>query len=176
MISAALIACLLAQPAPPGWTPIDPATADADPLAASSRLLPADLRTPTDFDRVYRLPTVTGPELFARIDRGLTAVFQRSDYRPSGASVPAGTTWYIGPLPEGLLAPRIGAGHSDLAARSRERAVEHLRVADRPKPDRALPGEPATVATSSHPAMPWEGELHRRARVRELLHQAARTR
>lgn len=172
------ILCSLAllQPAPPGLTPVDPASADADALATSLRLVPVDLRTPSDFDRVYRLPVVTGPELFARIDRGLTAVFPRSHYLGSTSLIPAGTTWYIGPLPDSLLGRSVATGHSPLAAQRRETALAHLRRESRPTPDRSIPGLPDVRPTQSHPTMPWEGELHRRARVAELLQRAARAR
>lgn len=92
----------------PRMTRVDPGRQDTGPLATSSRVLPMDLRLPTDFEQVYQLQARTGErsraELFARRSGGITAVFPRSQYMQSGggilAEVPAGTTYYLGKLPE----------------------------------------------------------------------------
>src|SRR5437868_2854803 len=60
-------------------------TSDANPLAASSRALPADLRLPIGFDKVYKLESASrgrslGGDLYARRSGGITAVFPRSQY------------------------------------------------------------------------------------------------
>lgn len=98
-----------------GLTPVDPGVADRGGLGMSLRQLQPDLRVPTNFDRVYRVPgSVSGVpafpgaepnDRFARISGGLTAVFERSQYlrrtdRPGLIPiVPAGTVFYIGNPP-----------------------------------------------------------------------------
>ena len=51
---------------------------DLGPLSRSLRSLGADLRQPTNFDRVYRVPGQD--DRFMRINGGLYAVFERSLY------------------------------------------------------------------------------------------------
>lgn len=71
---------------------------DLGPLSRSLRELGADLRQPTNFDRVYRTPGKD--DRFMRINGGLYAVFERSLYAPSKSGlvplIPGGTVFYIG--------------------------------------------------------------------------------
>lgn len=102
---------------PAGLVPIDPNTSDASLLGLSFRQMKVDLRRPTGFDRVYRLPRAglgaggfgggTGVERaqrYARVSGGLAAVFPRSEYvqvneaGDSVAVVPPDTRWVIGDL------------------------------------------------------------------------------
>ncbi len=71
---------------------------DLGPLSRSLRSLGADLRQPTNFDRVYRVPG--HDDRFMRINGGLYAVFERSLYAPTRdgivSLIPGGTVFYIG--------------------------------------------------------------------------------
>ena len=89
---------------------------DTGPL---SRDLGRDSRTPDSngFTGVYELPRRRGqPRRFARIDGGLIAVFPYSTYEESeygtAATVPPGTTYYIGP---GWINRLMNATHADAA-------------------------------------------------------------
>ncbi len=92
--------------------PVDPDHGDVGPLRVSTRSMPVDMRSPSGFDRVFRVPGSTGgvgamdvPEdRFARVSGGIAAVFPRSDYvdgkKGKYALVPAGTVYYIGGINE----------------------------------------------------------------------------
>ena len=166
----------VAQPSVP-YEEVDPGRADASALNDSLRLVPIDLRTPTGFDRVFRLPTVVGGEMFARMDGGLTAVFPRSEYGFGQALIPAGTTWYIGALPTSVFGNstsrpgvhRAGTGvEASASGRLDLRLDQRAGATPAAMPARRLPER------ASNPLMPWAGELERGARVSDLLHRAAR--
>lgn len=170
-----------AQPSVP-YEEVDPGRADASALSDSLRLVPIDLRTPTAFDRVFRLPTVVGGEMFARIDGGLTAVFPRSEYGFGQALIPAGTTWYIGALPSSVFGEsggasrvhRVGSGvASGVAGGGTASGRLDLRLDQRAGdgPTMVPVWRPEPVR---NPLMPWAGELERGARVSDLLRRAAR--
>lgn len=87
--------------------PIEQNVEDANHLAVSQRLLPVDLRAPTNFEHVYRIPT-SGPNtpawaqtqpMFARASGALTAIFPQSSYVPTrrglAAEIPAGTVFTL---------------------------------------------------------------------------------
>jgi len=169
-----------AQPTVP-YEEVDPGRADASALNDSLRLVPIDLRTPTGFDRVFRLPTVVGGAVFARMDGGLTAVFPRSEYDPGGPVIPAGTTWYIGALPTSVFGvgrdrPR-GVFHNRIprggVARTSTSRLE-LRLDTSADPISLPDGFETALRPVRNPLMPWSGELERGARVSDLLHRAAR--
>ncbi|MBY0262378.1 MAG: hypothetical protein K2Q20_08540 [Phycisphaerales bacterium] len=104
----------------PTLTPVEQNVGDLGPLTTSLRTPPADLRTPMEFDRVYRVPGssrgINIPQALspaggqdgsrlARVSGGITAVFPSSDYMQTKKSgivpvVPAGTVFYIGPIPQ----------------------------------------------------------------------------
>lgn len=85
--------------------PIDQGFDDVSPLGGSLRFVPIDLRQPSNFQTVFRLP---GGSL-ARRDGGLTAVFPQSTYyqipRTGGtyATVPPGSVFAIGEPPAWLV-------------------------------------------------------------------------
>lgn len=85
------------QPAPPLQV-VDQGVEDATPLSASLRDPRADLREPTDFERLYRVPG--RPDLLMRRSGAMSAVFPDSDYAVTRFGlvplVPAGTVWMIG--------------------------------------------------------------------------------
>lgn len=108
LLAPAWVATLAQSPA---FRPVDPNTSDANPLAVSQRLIPADLRVPTGFDRVYELidprhattyPS-TRPDpagVFFRASGGLVLSFPRSSYVPTRAGalpvMPPGATYSLG--------------------------------------------------------------------------------
>lgn len=95
--------------------PVDPQHGDVNPLRTSTRDMRPDLRVPTGFDRVYRVPGSTrgfgaggsdtlGAPRFERVSGGLTAVFSRSEYITNKDDktvpiTPPGTVYYIGGVP-----------------------------------------------------------------------------
>ncbi len=75
---------------------------DAGPLNTSLRSLDIDMRQPSNFEHVYRVPG--SGDLLTRMDGSLAAVFPRSVYasRRRGGVVPVippGTVFYIGGVP-----------------------------------------------------------------------------
>ncbi len=90
-----------------GLQPVDQRVADHGPLSTSLRWVQYGLREPYSFSELYQLPV--GQQDYVRRNAGLWAVFPRSLYvsGPEGAvaTVPAGTTYYIGGPSEVL--PRI---------------------------------------------------------------------
>lgn len=73
------------------------------PLSGPGRALSPGLRQPSGFDRVYEVE-IDGKKYFARQNGSTVAVFPRSAYsRVDGRTttlVPAGTTFYLGGLPD----------------------------------------------------------------------------
>lgn len=96
-----------------GLRPVEANVGDTGALSTSPRELRVDLRQAAGFDRVYQLPWRMGtgglgrPGDFVRFDSGVAAVFPRSQYVMTAygpaTAVPAGTTFYIGRLPESVL-------------------------------------------------------------------------
>ncbi len=178
--------------------PVEAGLADVGPLSTSQRLMRADLRAPTGFERVYQVEGAVGPfsnlrpSYFVRMDAGVTAVFPTSIYSESQrgleAAIPPGTIFSIGGPIETLFGFRRG---------DRPRAVEGvtpvalLRAADRRAGARA--GDPTTGQREARPgaaerpatdapqraetpenAPPtiWTSETVRQRRVGELLERA----
>lgn len=96
-VALAAAAAFGQQPAPPLQV-VDQGVEDATPLSASLRDPRADLREPTDFERLYRVPG--RPDLLMRRSGAMSAVFPDSDYAVTRFGlvplVPAGTVWMIG--------------------------------------------------------------------------------
>lgn len=197
---AALAPCARAQDA--RWRDlqvVDPGVGDLGPLGVSTRSLPVDLRSPSGFDRVYRVPgstrgvgaftTTPAGERLARVDGGITAVFDRSEYIQTKKGIrpvfPANTVFYIGDSPL-LNLPDSG--------RPRDRSVNAVSYASdtlasslaaAPPRSAALaadfrvhPGDEALYQESARPlkadepapaANVFTDEQFRRARIRTLL-------
>lgn len=87
--------------------PIDPGVADVNPLSASFRDMRVDLRQPTGFDNVYRVPGRN--DLLMRSSGALYAVFPQSAYAQTARGpvpiIPAGTVFSIGPPPDASAKP-----------------------------------------------------------------------
>lgn len=147
---------------------------DVDPLRRGSRLVPLDLRTPSNFDRVYRIPgaargipadpfgaSAGGGDRFVRISGAVTAVFPRSEYTPTrgglAAEIPAGTVFHIGrlDLPDAPVPPRTAPGQISSAAPSMAVGgpVDARAWTGRIEPLASPPGGPA-ASVASPPAPP----------------------
>lgn len=178
----------------PGPRPVEQGVGDLNPLQISNRLEPLDLRRPTGWDRVYRLTGDArrdgGRGLFARMDGGIAAVFPWSTYEatPKGVKVPvpAGTTYYIGSLPES-----ISPGSAPMERAEPDRSFNFLdRSAHAGQPGRPLMhaetsmetsarglvrlGEAAPAASAPSGPTIWTSEVYRRERIEALLSAAAR--
>lgn len=77
---------------------VDQGTEDRDVMSATLRTDPTDLRLPTEFERVYRVPGSSS--LLMRGNGALFAVFEQSVYRQTSRGVqvvaPPGTVFHIG--------------------------------------------------------------------------------
>lgn len=159
-------------PGQPGLTPVEQQFDDVSPLSNSLRLQPLDLRRPLEFDRVYRIdPTPDlfgGSRKFARIDNGIVAVFDRSEYSPVtrgvlSADIPAGTVFYIG-SPESVLTSTYHARGPSILAVDRSALEQNLRA---PGP------RPAPKFSEQVTPTVFSGEAYRQYRVGQLLDMAA---
>lgn len=78
--------------------PLDQTVEDVSPLSRSLRQVELGLRTPTDFEQVYRLPG--HEDLYMRISGGIYALFPQSAYSQGKNGpiplIPAGTVYHIG--------------------------------------------------------------------------------
>jgi hypothetical protein len=190
LIAASAAATLAQQPAG-GLQAVEPGSEDVGPLRISARMLPGDLRAPTAFERVYRVPGgVTGVaavegDRYARISGGLTAVFPHSQYlqttKQTFALIPSGTVFYIGGLPERpATSPALPAANiaptrvSTLLGGSSRVGPVDLRV----RPEDQSESSFSRVQVRPDAPMPPDNVLvndtYRRLRLRAMLMAAAR--
>lgn len=177
---------------------VEQGVGDLNPLQTSNRLVPQDLRQPTGFDRVYRLSgdpaKNNGSGLFARMDGGITAVFPWSTYGVSRKgdvipTVPPGTKYYIGAVPQSALGSTMPVttpdaeksfNFVDRSARPSASAERPAQQADNSIPTSArhvLRGEGSPDQPAVKPSTPpsiWTSETYRRARLEELITQAGK--
>ncbi|MGH7244360.1 MAG: hypothetical protein ACREJD_13190 [Phycisphaerales bacterium] len=106
VIAVPALACLLVRgqnSQQPKLTPVDQGVADVGPLSGPGRVISPGLRQPSGFDRVYEVE-IDGKKYFARQNGSTIAVFPRSSYVTqngrSSIAIPAGTTFYLGGLPD----------------------------------------------------------------------------
>ncbi|MBX3407876.1 MAG: hypothetical protein KF869_14040 [Phycisphaeraceae bacterium] len=171
-----------------GLKRLDQGYEDIDPLRASLRMQPVDLRMPLDFDAVYSLPGRGATDRLVRMSGALAAVFPRSEYvameRGVRVLVPANTVFYIGSLPAGeeeaprVVAPGSAAARADLGradsaadglARTQDVSIAAFANDAGAKSDaRAALRAPATAGRGI-----MNDEGYRAARVRQLLETAA---
>lgn len=90
-----------------GLRRVDQGYADRSAISTSLRTFGVDLRTPAGFLDLYQLPGQDGrPGQYVRQSGAISAVFPRSTYRrvedKTLATIPPGTVYYIGTLPENL--------------------------------------------------------------------------
>lgn len=162
--------------------PVDPGTEDVSNLWTGGRQLPVDMRTPLNFDRVYRVEGdlsklgvlgVTpqrGESMYARASGGLLAIFPRSEYVRTRTGVtpvvPASTTFVLGSLASpSQTTARNGESTGSTAASVAQRV--NLRA------DAVAPStEPTQPAAARAPATIWTSEVARRSRLAALLDEA----
>lgn len=178
---ALMTALLLLTPAiQPELRPVQEGFEDVSPLAASSRLEPIDLRRPTGFEQVYEITTPTGEKAFVRIDNGLVAIFDRSDYLAgtNQAFIPPNTRFHIGthdltsrtdPTIEtttasGRIDRRVSRRVSNRAGGPQTPALapQEASEPEARTPVTGVPGPPSIVTN----------EIYRRIRLTQLLQNA----
>ncbi len=162
--------------------PIDPGTEDVSNLWTGSRQMPVDLRTPLNFDKVYRVEgdlsrlgvlgvsAQQGQAMYARASGGMIAIFPRSEYvrtkQGTVPVVPANTTFLLGSIRTlGQAAPTGGDAPSATAASAAQRV--DLRANATPVAEVAK--EPAAKREA---ATIWTSEVMRRSRLAALLDEA----
>jgi hypothetical protein len=113
---AALLSAAPALAQTPTWRDlrvVEQGVEDLGPMGTSMRQASTDLRQPSGFDVVYRVPgssrgvggffTSPAGERLARVDGAITAVFSRSEYvetkKGTKTPIPANTVFYIGHSP-----------------------------------------------------------------------------
>ena len=161
---------------------------DAGPLNTSLRALDVDMRQPSNFEHVYRVPG--SHNLLSRLDGGLAAVFPRSIYaatRGGGVMpvIPPGTVFYVGGMPSApseriwgwQSGGRRGAGPGVFRPQPVERSI--ARSIARPSIRGLLkaPVAPPSVVRGTNPsAAPpvgagsiWTADFHRRDMIAKLL-------
>jgi hypothetical protein len=127
---------------------VDAGREDTGDLATSIRRLPLDLRLPTGFDRVYRVPG--RDDLYMRANGALYAVFPKSEYRATRRGeqpvTPTDVVYRIGLAPEGPLVPPPAPN----AARI-DRRID-ARIAAAPTPATEPMGRGASGDRTSNPS------------------------
>lgn len=169
---------------------------DSGPLNQSLRQLPFEMRRPSGFEHLYRVPG--SKNLLTRMDGSLAAVFPRSVYSssPNGVVplIPPGTVFYVGSLPEESrhqwgTKPVVGGSNLRTAGRSSLAGQPSSASMFKPRPktwpiNRSLAVrtpvvriDPARVLSSraSEPLPDqskrtiWSDEFYRRNRLKQLL-------
>lgn len=143
-----------AGPGRPPLEMLEPGIDDIGPARISLRFMPYEMRLPTGFERVYRVPG--SDDLLMRGNGALFAVFPRSVYlrtpRGAAAVAPPGTVFHIGmpgPTPVDTLRERV----SDQRARASPARVDLLMDARIPLEDSTRVGAPPAAAAAA-PAPP----------------------
>jgi hypothetical protein len=170
---------LLAQgQLPRGAQRVDPGIGDVGAVEGVSRVdLFRDLRHERGFGTVYRfesrqpmgMPGATST-MYMRMDGGITAVFPESVYYNSpwelSPTVPPGTTFYIGRLPE-----HFGSAPA-LPPRASNYVDTRVNLMAHPQPPSINP--PESAASSAAPTI-WEDEAYRQRALARLMRRAAAT-
>ncbi len=181
---------------------VEPGVGDVGPVATGTRLLPTDLRQPSGFERVYRVPGSTrgvyglapseAGERLARVDGAITAVFPRSEYVKTKKGIrpvfPADTIFYIGnsplldlPAPAAPHERSVNAVSYAYGVPPSTMQVASLRASAELADLRVHPGEDRYFEEPARPLKPDEpppaanvftDEQFRRARIRSLLMSA----
>ncbi|MBC7835370.1 MAG: hypothetical protein H7Y88_09765 [Phycisphaerales bacterium] len=190
-----------ASPDPTGLRRVEQGVEDVGPQSVIRREMSVDMRVPTGFGSVYRLPPgAFGLRRggFARKSGGLTAVFDRSLYSTTRdgaqAQVPPGTIFYIGngpveddagsslsgapghPASENLmdLSVSLRSGGDSMSAAVPEAMRAELQVSESdPNPTGAMSGARGGTEGAPPPHV-MRDERYRAQRTSELLAAAAR--
>ncbi len=167
---------------------VEQTVADRGPLAMSLRNISIDLRQPTNFDRVYRVPGST--EHYLRANGALYAVFPRSVYartrRGEVPRIPDGTVFYIGapsfltnPAPEAVSGGSQRVSHA-VSYRVDDRQYKLPFTSTAPVGARLhpSPGQSRTVGRSGVVVEPTiiTDPAYRAERLHLLMRQAAQGR
>lgn len=182
VLNAALVFVTLSQQ--PELKPVEEGFEDVSPLASPNRLEPIDLRRPSGFEQVYEITTPTGEKAFVRIDNGLVAIFDRSDYLAgtNKAFIPPNTRFRIGT--QGLTARSDQTIESTPASGRIDRRASN-RVPNRPAGRRTTQqqteqaqeaetqeaSDPSVAAVEGPPSI-VTNEIYRRLRLTQLLLEA----
>ncbi len=162
--------------------PIDQGYSDVSPLQTSLKIQQIDLRLPTGFGQVYRVPG--SDTLFSRTDGALTAVFPQSSYIATREGtrpiVPADTLFVIGPLPGGVNQTPAPAREHLYAVRREADApplnTKVLVVSAGPRPvstDASSYRSVGPVRTEPVEVTIWNDARYRQHRIGALLRAAA---
>lgn len=164
---------------------IEPGVGDVGADVLSRRDLRTELRHPVGFDTVYRLNRTDAfgrqDDVFVRIGGGVTAVFPRSTYRPTGrgaqAEIPPGTVFHLGRLPEPLAQPGSRPPSPNRVSLAAPVGLIDLGVPTPGAPGTEQPSSAAQPAPEGEvrvaPSM-FEDEDFRRRRIDALLGKAAK--
>ncbi len=176
--------------------PVEQTIEDIGPLGQSHRILPEDLRLPTGFERVYRVPGSADQfrfnanqghtdDMLMRINGALRAVFPRSVYIPTRrglkTDVPPGTVFHIGqPLAENGLRTNNNYQHlSPLGAETllmptglSSKPVHRRIDTSRSEAQDSVGNEPQRQQQRAQSRVSiWTSETYRRHRVENLIKQ-----
>jgi len=184
-LAAIGVLALLAAVPQPELREVDEGFEDVSPLASPTHQKPKDLRKPSGFDKVYEITTPTGETAFVRIDNGLVAIFNRSDYLAGTdvAFIPPNTRFHIG-TQDIINGPSAQDTYTSTPASSRINTRPSTRISNRvPKsgerkqeaPQEAViepeSQSPAPISMSG-PAAIVTNEYYRRLRITQLLQSA----
>jgi hypothetical protein len=172
-------------------SPVEAGRDDTSPILTSLRAPATDLRTPVDFEKVYRVTSDTRllgragsrrDALYARVNNGLIAIFPKSSYDGLGgsATVPADTVWILADTRvdnagESIdqatpTAPRPATtGATLLDRRMNQRSLERSLTPEPIEP----PPPPRGGMDTSIPCV-FDSEEARQARISRLLDVAHR--
>jgi hypothetical protein len=143
---------------------VDAGREDTGDLATSIRRLPLDLRLPTGFDRVYRVPG--RDDLYMRANGALYAVFPKSEYRATRSGerpvTPTDVVYRIGLAPEGPLVPPPAPN----AARIDRRIDARIAAAPTPATEPMGSGARGDRGTDPSPPAPTTRDTDPAARSR----------
>ena len=170
--------------------PVEAGRDDTSPILTSLRSPATDLRTPVDFEKVYRVTSDTRllgraggrrEALYARVNNGLVAIFPKSSYDGVGnsATVPADTVWM---LRETRVDPSADSSHQAtpvapgpftagatlLDRRMNQRSLERSLTPVPIEP----PPPPRSPATDASIPCVFDSEEARQTRIARLLDAA----
>lgn len=156
---------------------------DAGPLNESLRQLPLDMRRPSGFEHLYRVPG--SQNLLTRMDGSLAAVFPRSVYSSSASGVvpviPPGTVFYVGGLPDTSrdrwASGQWGGGQLGSATmfepHPQRSPIDRTLAIYTPRVRMPHVGRRSTTTTRPVRSEPiptiWSDEFYRRDRIKHLL-------
>lgn len=163
---------------------IEPGLADVGAEVLGRRNLRTELRRPSGFDTVYRFNRTDAmgrrDDVFVRIGGGVTAVFPRSTYVPTGrglrADIPPGTVFHLGRLPDAVGGPRSRPGPpspNQLSFAAPSGLIDFAAPVTSKDDQDLSPPQPAAAGERIWAPSIFEDEDFRRRRIGALLGKAA---